>query len=53
MIKPQSARATLRPIVDERLWGLTSVVRHATPGCHRGKHGHDVLYVGGEFRRLT
>jgi NADP-dependent 3-hydroxy acid dehydrogenase YdfG len=27
----------LRRIVDERLWGLTSVVRHAAPGWPRGR----------------
>ena len=29
--------ATLRYIVDERLWGLTYVVRHGAPGCPRGR----------------
>jgi NAD(P)-dependent dehydrogenase (short-subunit alcohol dehydrogenase family) len=28
--------ATLRQIVDERLWGLTSVVRHAAPRMQQG-----------------
>jgi hypothetical protein len=36
MTMSQNALATLRHIVDERLWGLTSVVRHATTRISEG-----------------
>jgi NAD(P)-dependent dehydrogenase (short-subunit alcohol dehydrogenase family) len=36
MTKTQNALATLRRIVDERLWGLTYVVRHAALRMSQG-----------------